>query len=158
MNKRTIYDTKILKILGIFVSGLAVLLVLLLAAEYRALNQTAQTVLELKEDYRSYVMALKRAIKEKTREVSKDEKNDVKKNSISDGLNQEEVVFLCAAGVVDSECPQDTFLVVNREPHHLRAGALEHAKRYNLDQVLAKMFDTKEWPRVAAQKKAEFKT
>lgn len=153
MSKQKIYDTKILTVLSCFGGVLIAGLLIFLAIEYRALNKTAQQVLELKEDYRSYVMALKHAIREKTRENGKDEKSDVKKNSIIEE-NEGDFLFLpTAKGFVDSEYPQTDFLVVNREPAHLKAGALQHAKRYNLDQVLAKMFDTQEWE--TAQKKRD---
>ena len=49
-----------------------------LGVEYRQLHKTAEDMLCLKEEYRSYVMALKRSLKEKTSEQS-GEKNDVKK-------------------------------------------------------------------------------
>lgn len=153
MSKQKIYDTQILRIFLFFSGGLAVILLALLAVEYRALNTNAQKVLELKEDYRSYVMALKRAIREKTREANKDEKSDVKKNSITEENEGRFVFNSSATGLVDSEFPQENFLVVNREPRHLKAGALEHAKRYNLDKVLARMFDTQEWQQV--QKRQE---
>ncbi len=154
MSKQKIYDTQILKVLGVVGAGIALVLLVLLTVEYRALNTTASKVLELKEDYRSYVMALKRAIREKTREANKDEKSDVKKNSIIEENEGEFAFFPSATGLVDSEFPQETFLVVNREPRHLKAGALEHAKQYNLDQVLAKMFDTQEWQQVQKKRVA----
>lgn len=153
MNKQKNYDTNIFKILCFFGGSLATVLLILLGIQYRSVNTTAQKVLELKEDYRSYVMALKRAIREKTRETNKDEKNDVKKNSIIDE-NESDFVFLSSAtGFVDSECPQDTFLVVNREPHHLKTEALAYAKQHNMDQILTKLFDTQEWKPAQKKKK-----
>ncbi len=121
-----------------------------LGVEYRQLHKTAEDMLCLKEEYRSYVMALKRSLKEKTSEQS-GEKNDVKKNSIDEKEVHNAPLFSSQKDFVDSEYPHETFVVVNREPRYLRAQALAYAKQYNLDQVLAKMFDTQEWH--AKQKK-----
>ena len=150
LSKEKVHEGRFVKRLCFAGGVLVVVVFVLLVMEYRALNSTAEQVLKLKEEYRSYVMALKRALREKARDIEKDEKTDVKKNSISDGNFSP---FITTQPLVDSEYPQETFLVVNRDPRYLRAGAVEYAKRYNMDQVLAKMFDTDEWQEQAPRKK-----
>ena len=153
MNKEKITDGQIAKLLCFAGAAITALVFVLLVAQYRALNTTAEQVLVLKEEYRSYVMALKRALQEKTRDTEKDEKSDVKKNSIIEENDKDFTQFSPLQPLVDSEYPQETFLVVNRNPRYLRAGAVEFAKQYNMDQVLAKMFDTQQWQQQAQKKK-----
>ena len=168
LSKEKITDGHIAKLLCFFGIAVSALVFILLIIEYRALNTTAEQVLTLKEEYRSYVMALKRALREKTRDTEKDEKNDVKKNSIIEendkdfksfgsqsevDLAKQDTLFSSLQPLVDSEYPQETFLVVNRDPRYLRAGAVAFAKQYNMDQVLAKMFDTQQWQEQAQKKK-----
>jgi murein DD-endopeptidase MepM/ murein hydrolase activator NlpD len=170
LSKEKITEGQIAKLLCFLGMGVTALVFILLLTEYRALNTTAEQVLTLKEEYRSYVMALKRALREKTRDTDKDEKTDVKKNSIIDendkdfksfsaqsevALAKTDTTFSPLQPLVDSEYPQETFLVVNRDPRYLRAGAVEFAKQYNMDQVLAKMFDTQQWQEQAHKKKVK---
>jgi murein DD-endopeptidase MepM/ murein hydrolase activator NlpD len=153
LSKEKITDGQIAKLLFFIGAAVTALVFVLLVTEYRALNSTAEQVLVLKEEYRSYVMALKRALREKTRDAEKDDKTDVKKNSIIDDNDKEFIPFSSSQTLVDSEFPQETFLVVNRNPRYLRAGAVEFAKQYNMDQVLAKMFDTQQWQQQVQKKK-----
>ena len=153
LNKEKITDGQIAKLLCFAGAAITALVFVLLVAQYRALNTTAEQVLVLKEEYRSYVMALKRALREKTRDTEKDEKSDVKKNSIIEENDKDFTQFSPLQPLVDSEYPQETFLVVNRNPRYLRAGAVEFAKQYNMDQVLAKMFDTQQWQQQVQKKK-----
>lgn len=133
-------------------AGLMILGLLLLGTEYYVLNKTATKVLALKEEYRSYVMALKRALREKTRETAKDEKTDVKKNDIVEEIEGQFPVFCPMGDSVDSECQTSSFMVVNREPQYLKANALAYAKQHNLDAVLTKMFDSQDWERATKKK------
>lgn len=144
------HEGQFAKLLCFLGGAVTIAVFVLLIMEYRALNSTAEQVLLLKEEYRSYVMALKRALKERTRDTEKDEKTDVKKNSIVEDVD---FSFMTAQPLVDSNYPQETFLVVNRDPRYLRAGAVEYAKRYNMDQVLSKMFDTDQWQEQASRKR-----
>ncbi len=153
LSKEKITDGQIAKLLFFIGAAVTALVFVLLVTEYRALNTTAEQVLILKEEYRSYVMALKRALREKTREIEKDEKSDVKKNAIIDENEEKPFSFSPLQPLVDSEYPQETFLVVNRDPRYLRAGAVEFAKQYNMDQILAKMFDTQQWQQQVQKKK-----
>jgi len=155
LNKEKLSDGQLAKILCFIGAAFAAMVFVLLVAEYRALNSTAEQVLQLKEEYRSYVMALKRALREKTREAEKDEKGEVKKNSIAEENDKEEAAFLSTQPLADSEFPQQTFLVVNRDPRYLRAGAVEFGKKYNMDKVLATMFDTEQWQEQAPRKRAK---
>ena len=153
LSKEKITDGQIAKLLCFIGAAVTALVFVLLVTEYRALNTTAEQVLTLKEEYRSYVMALKRALREKTRDTEKDEKTDVKKNSIIEENEEKVFLFPSSQPLVDSEYPQETFLVVNRNPRYLRAGAVEFAKQYNMDQILAKMFDTQQWQQQVQKKK-----
>ena len=119
-------------------ASLCVLLpICLLIAEYRQMKKATDRLLELKEDYRSYSMTLKRLIKEH----SKDSKEafDVKKKSIDND-------------VFSSDHIKEDFFVINRDPDYLKSSALSFAKAHQLDTVLAKMFDTDSWDELPAVK------
>jgi murein DD-endopeptidase MepM/ murein hydrolase activator NlpD len=112
----------------------------LLLMEYQYMKKAAQELLELKEDYRSYSMTLKRLVRENAKENGVESSvDDVKKNSKVDS-------FFEGAQIVSSDDDvSEEFFVVNREPDYLRTSALTFAKQYQLDQVLSKMFDTDSW-------------
>lgn len=103
----------------------------LLIIEYKQMKRATDRLLELKEDYRSYSMTLKRLIKENSRETVSDSQDEKKKSIIGD--------------VFSSDRVHEDFFVINREPEYLRASAITFAKQHQLDQVLAKMFDTDSW-------------
>jgi murein DD-endopeptidase MepM/ murein hydrolase activator NlpD len=110
----------------------------LLVVEYKQMSRAADRLLELKEDYRSYSMTLKRLIKEKSRESVPDAQ-DVKKKTITNAF------ALDGAIVFSSDIDREDFSVVNRDPDYLRDSAITFAKQHQLDQVLAKMFDSESW-------------
>lgn len=95
------------------------------------MKKATDRLLELKEDYRSYSMTLKRLIREKSRETQT-ASFDVKKKSIE-------------GDVFSSDVVREDFFVINRDPDYLRSGALTFAKQHQLDSVLIKMFDTDSW-------------
>ncbi len=152
MSKEKIYSAQTLKLCGMMGVGFMTLVLLLLGAEYYCLNKTATKVLGLKEEYRSYVMALKRALREKTRETAKDEKSDVKKNAIDEEIVRKNSPFCSTNDWVDSEAQTSSFMVVNREPQYLRDNALAYAKQHDLDKLLTKMFDSQDWERASKKK------
>lgn len=108
----------------------------LLIIEYQQMRKVTDRLLELKQDYRSYAMTLKRMIKENSQDAAIIVQ-DVKKKSVVDD-----------AGDGDTE----DFFIVNRDPEYLRTSAITFAKQHQLDQVLAKMFDTDSWDELPALK------
>lgn len=113
----------------------------LLFIEYRSMKKAARKLLELKEDYRSYSMTLKRLVREKTKENGSESVTDeVKKKTVAP------YNFFEGARIVSSDDDvSEDFSVVNREPDYLKTSALTFAKQFQLDQVLTKMFDTESW-------------
>lgn len=119
---------------------LALLLPLcLLLVEYRQMKHATDRLLELKEDYRSYSMTLKRMIKENTRETTTESQEVKKKTLMSDA--------------VSSDTINEDFFAINRDPDYLRSSALEFARQHKLEPVLAKMFDTDSWDELPVVKR-----
>ena len=100
--------------------GLCILLII----EYRFFHDQAQKMLELKEEYRTYTLAVKKilneynAIKEQASETAEDLSFD------SDDSN--------------------SFILVNREPNYLKESMIKHAQKENLEFIL-KSVDLNEW-------------
>lgn len=110
----------------------------LLVIEYQQMRRATDRLLELKEDYRSYSMTLKRLIRENSRETGSDTQ-EVKKKSVANSI------LLDADTLFSSDMIREDFFVVSRDPDYLRNSAVTFAKQYQLDQVLEKMFDTDSW-------------
>lgn len=103
----------------------------LLIVEYKQMKRATDRLLELKEDYRSYSMTLKRLIKENSRDTGTDTQEEKKKTIMGD--------------VFSSDLVREDFFIVNRDPEYLRTSAVTFAKQHQLDQALSKMFDTDSW-------------
>ncbi len=97
--------------------------------QYVSMRRTAKELAVLKEDYRTYLMGVRRMLREKSdRDISEPE-GDVKKNSIVD--NQ------CSCSGVYRACsnhPSESFLVVNRDPHYLKLHALHYSREKNVSE------------------------
>lgn len=100
----------------------------LLFVEYWHMKKAAQKLLELKDDYRSYTMTLKRLVKERAQECAEDE------------LKKKVPLDLSA-----EDDPEKVFTLVNRDPDYLRVSSIDYARKHQLDGLLTKMFDTDTW-------------
>ena len=120
----------------------------LLFWEYRKMYKAAQELLEIKEDYRSYAMTLKRLIKEKAREngIENLEEEEKKKWIMWNQFSKNSRVF-CS-----DSCDEPYFEVVNRDPDHLKAGSLSLAKKHHLESDVARMFDYQSWQELPLSK------
>lgn len=98
-------------------AGLTILLVI----EYRFFHDQAQKMLEIKEEYRTYTIAVKKI------------------------LNEYNAMKEQAGETAESESEQkDSFIVVNREPGYLKKSAINYARKQNLEFLL-KNVDPNEW-------------
>lgn len=103
--------------IGIGLLGLTILLIV----EYRFFHDQAQKMLELKEEYRTYTLAVKKILHEYNAM-----KEQADEQSPADTLEKEQ------------------FILVNREPNYLKQSMIEHARKENLDFIL-KSIDENEW-------------
>lgn len=98
-------------------------LTILLIVEYRFFHDQAQKMLEIKEEYRSYTLAVKKIL---------NEYNAMKEQAGEASAQEQE----------SSE--KDSFIVVNREPGYLKQSAINYARKQNLEFLL-KNVDPNEW-------------
>lgn len=106
----------------------------LLVAEYKYFKDRTAQLIQLKDDYTSYILALKKLITERSiKDASQESVSDLIKNN-SDNETQ--------------------FVVVNREPAYLKESALSFARKYNLEWALEKLYAADEWVHKALQSKA----
>lgn len=98
----------------------------LLILEYRFFKNQALQLEHLKEDYSSYVSALKKLISEYSQSI--DAQGELKKK-----MNN------------DTQDSQSKFLVVNREPDYLKKSALSYARLHNLEWAIQMMYESETW-------------
>jgi murein DD-endopeptidase MepM/ murein hydrolase activator NlpD len=97
----------------------------LLIIEYRFFHDQAQKMLELKEEYRAYTIAVKKIL---------NEYNAMKEQADED----------TDYAVQETSESKDSFIVVNREPNYLKKSTIEYCRKQNLDFILKKL-DPNEW-------------
>lgn len=102
--------------------GLSILLI----AEYRFFHDQAQKMLELKEEYRTYSLAVKKVL-----------------NEYNAAKEQAEQAGQALAESQNSKAP-DSFVVVNREPSYLKKSMIKYLREENLEFVLNQI-DLNEW-------------
>lgn len=113
-----------------FFSGLSFVVLVLLLFQYYNLQRVSLELMELKEDYRVYTLAIKRLLdKESSTQGVMALANQKKKLNWVTSCVQEE----------------KQFLTINRDQEYLLAGALLFAKKHNLVESVAQIFDVKEW-------------
>lgn len=97
----------------------------LLIIEYRFFHDQAQKMLELKEEYRAYTVAVKKILNEyNAMKEQADEETDLTVQETSES--------------------KDSFIIVNREPNYLKKSTIEYCRKQNLDFILKKL-DPNEW-------------
>lgn len=118
-----------IKHLGKIIIGCVVLallgLTVLLIIEYRFFHDQAQKMLELKEEYRAYTLAVKKIL---------NEYNAMKEQADEDAEYT----------VQETGESKDSFIIVNREPNYLKKSTIEYCRKQNLDFILKKL-DPNEW-------------
>jgi murein DD-endopeptidase MepM/ murein hydrolase activator NlpD len=95
--------------------------------EYRFFHDQAQKMLELKEEYRSYTLAVKKIL---------NEYNAMKEQAVQSSEYASE-------HTTDDES-KDSFIVVNREPSYLKQSMINYARKENLEFII-KQVDPNEW-------------
>lgn len=98
----------------------------LLYWRYWQLQKTVHRLVELKDDYRSYAMTLKRMIRDQAQDTATE---DSKKKTV----------------LVDSDEEDSVFNLINRDPEYLKTSALAFAKEHNLEKQLSALFDSQCW-------------
>lgn len=96
----------------------------LLIIEYRFFHDQAQKMLELKEEYRAYTLAVKKILNEY--------------NAMKEQAGEPEY------SVQETDDAKDSFMVVNREPNYLKKSTIDYCRKQNLDFILKKV-DPNEW-------------
>jgi murein DD-endopeptidase MepM/ murein hydrolase activator NlpD len=97
-------------------------LTILLIVEYRFFHDQAQKMLEIKEEYRSYTLAVKKILNEY--------------NAMKEQAGE--------APAQDPDPEKDSFIIVNREPGYLKQSSINYARKQNLEFLL-KNVDPNEW-------------
>lgn len=101
---------------------------LLLFIEYRFFHDQAQKMMELKEEYRAYVMAVKKVL---------NEYNAMKEQAES---AQEAATLLTQ----EQQEQKDSFIVVNRELNYLKQCMIDYMRDQHVESVL-KRVDLNDW-------------
>jgi|ERR1700733_5156626 len=104
----------------LLLAGLATLLII----EYRFFHDQAQKMLELKEEYRAYTLAVKKIL---------NEYNALKEEAADASLNTS-----------DDDDDKENFVPVNRDLTYLKQSTLDYIHKQNLDHILNKI-DSDEW-------------
>ncbi len=92
----------------------------LLIIEYRFFHDQAQKMLELKEEYRAYTVAVKKILNEY--------------NAMKEQAGEDSEI-----AVQETSDSKDSFIVVNREPNYLKKSTMEYCRKQNLDFILKKL-------------------
>ncbi len=100
--------------IAVFFLGMTILLM----HEYRYFKQQAEELMQLKEDYQTYISAVKRMMVDRSKEESQDSDLQKKKDLESD----------------------ESFVLVNRERSYLRDVAVEFARCHNLERLVSQMY------------------
>ncbi len=124
-----------------------VIVFMLSCIQYVQFKKDSAHLVELKEDYRVYTLALRKLFNQKMKEYNQDHEIDPKKKKIT-----------CAADVVSSDLSDDDdsavtcMLLVNRDDDYLRSNALALAQKYSLQQEVAQLLDGVSWKEVKKRK------
>ncbi|MDZ4123964.1 MAG: M23 family metallopeptidase, partial [Hydrogenophaga sp.] len=126
----------------------ALTLSLLLFFEYRFFCTQSERVVEMKEEYRTYLVAVKRVLGDYAKAKERIDELELmlekkKKNSFETReLNTEQTVFSEDASVYSTDDEDEPeFIVINREPAYLKKGAVSFYKRQKLGHLVAAISD-----------------
>lgn len=100
-------------------------LMVIAVTESQYFAHQAQELIQVKQDYVSYTQALKRSI-DRTQQANQEQ---IGQESISKKKKIDET---------------DTFLVVNRNPEHLKQAALMFARQHQMERTIAPLYQSKE--------------
>lgn len=131
-------------VLGVFVVTFAILLLL----EYRFFCAQSERVLQMKEEYRTYLVAVKKVMgdyakaKERIDELELMIEKKKKNSSDARELSTEQTVFSEDASVYSTDDEEEPeFVVINREPAYLKRGAVTFYRRQKLGHLVASIPD-----------------
>lgn len=96
--------------------------------QYISMRRTAKELAVLKEDYRTYLMGLRRMLREKTERDTPEVEGDEKKKSVADTCTCSGAYRAC------SNHPSECFSVVNRDPNYLKLHALHYSREKNISE------------------------
>lgn len=115
---------------------------ILLFAEYRFFVQQADKMLELKQEYQSYIVAIKKVLHDYNTLSAQQDNGDLGKY-YSEGYAALAVKAVQAADKsskenrqIDSSDAKEQFVVVNRETNYLRQSMINYLKEEKLDNLL----------------------
>lgn len=127
----------------------------LLYHQYSCFKSASSRLLELKEDYRLYTLALKKVLNEKTQIVagSKDDsaKKKIEIQEPNDYYGWPRAVD--SSAIVSSDEFLQTFSPINRDISYLKSEAIEFARSFKLEEQVAHLFEVPEWKRYKKQEK-----
>ena len=111
-----------------FMLSMVTIVTVLLVIEYRFFKQQAEKMVELKEEYRNYLLAVRKIVDEYNKTKDQEEV------AVSDDENEKK----------KNEELNDTFIVVNREPSYLKKSMIDFIKKQGNETMLTHVnFD--EW-------------
>ncbi len=151
--KRTIFSwrAQLCTVSGILYSALGISLFvfsLLLITEYRFFCTQSERVVEMKEEYRTYLVAVKRVLgdyakaKERIDELELMLEKKKKNGCPAPELTTEQTVFSEDASVYSTDDEEEPeFVILNREPAYLKRGAVSFYKRQKLGHLVATIAD-----------------
>jgi murein DD-endopeptidase MepM/ murein hydrolase activator NlpD len=127
---------------------LTFLFAILLLLEYRFFCAQSERVLQMKEEYRTYLVAVKKVMgdyakaKERIDELELMIEKKKKNSSDMPDVNVEQTVFSEDASVYSTDDEEEPeFVLINREPAYLKRGAVAFYKRQKLSHMIAQLDD-----------------
>lgn len=106
-------------------------LMILVVAESRYFAHQAEELLHIKQDYADCTQALRQSIER------------------AQQLNQEQETLLSKKKTIEET---DSFLIVNRDPDHLKQAALLFARKHKMEHAIAPLYQVKETHRATTRK------
>lgn len=107
-------------------------------SSYRFFQREAERLMEIKEDYATYLLSLKRLMLE----YEQDKEDQEAENALRDEKKK-----------VAEESDEPTFVVVNRDPEYLKAEALRFAKKHKLEGAVRRLYEQEVQPQKEYQGK-----
>jgi len=142
------YCKKYIVIVVALVMALACVLIIMLAYEYRCFKSETEKMLALKEDYRNYVIAVKKILHDYNKTKARLEELEtlvVEKKNEFDELDSAlgNTVFPEGVRVYSTDDEGDegnsSFLIINRELEYLKQSALDYLKEQKLSYLESRM-------------------
>lgn len=139
-----LHSHKVLKYGAILLSIMLGILITLLLHEYRFFKEQSARVIEVKEDYHTYVLAVKKILHDYNKNKERLEELEtlvVEKKNEFEALDVPSSQTTFPEGIrvysSDDEEEESSFVAINRELEYLKQGTLEHLKEQRKNSLIS---------------------